>query len=213
MGPAVTLNMNNWVWSEPLSTRRSLDPLSSCSKLHEISKQCLEGFWTPLNEQWSFIILFLTLCLQSLSTGPLKLDYKTLAALPTTSLQRVNRVSKPNLQKCLLTCFWMLNISVFKNSVRSSDMFACTASAKGEAVQLLALVFRSRRVGCHSCHTSDRIQIVFAGAWAGVRGRCLSTADSSSSYFKMCAVSWLAEWVNGWVWPLRLKGPLKDLDS
>uniref|UniRef100_A0A8C2I1H8 Protein scribble homolog n=1 Tax=Cyprinus carpio TaxID=7962 RepID=A0A8C2I1H8_CYPCA len=29
----------------------------------------------------------------SLSTGPLKLDYKTLAALPTTSLQRVNRSS------------------------------------------------------------------------------------------------------------------------
>uniref|UniRef100_A0A8C1EZ61 Protein scribble homolog n=1 Tax=Cyprinus carpio carpio TaxID=630221 RepID=A0A8C1EZ61_CYPCA len=29
----------------------------------------------------------------SLSTGPLKLDYKTLAALPTTSLQRVNRFS------------------------------------------------------------------------------------------------------------------------
>ncbi|XP_058250443.1 protein scribble homolog isoform X5 [Hemibagrus wyckioides] len=28
----------------------------------------------------------------SMSTGPLKLDYKTLAALPTTSLQRVNRV-------------------------------------------------------------------------------------------------------------------------
>uniref|UniRef100_A0A8C1EYW5 Protein scribble homolog n=1 Tax=Cyprinus carpio carpio TaxID=630221 RepID=A0A8C1EYW5_CYPCA len=30
---------------------------------------------------------------ESLSTGPLKLDYKTLAALPTTSLQRVNRSS------------------------------------------------------------------------------------------------------------------------
>ncbi|XP_060730061.1 protein scribble homolog isoform X7 [Tachysurus vachellii] len=29
---------------------------------------------------------------ESMSTGPLKLDYKTLAALPTTSLQRVNRV-------------------------------------------------------------------------------------------------------------------------
>ncbi|XP_053367889.1 protein scribble homolog isoform X29 [Clarias gariepinus] len=29
----------------------------------------------------------------SMSTGPLKLDYKTLAALPTTSLQRVNRQS------------------------------------------------------------------------------------------------------------------------
>ncbi|XP_056317913.1 protein scribble homolog isoform X18 [Danio aesculapii] len=29
----------------------------------------------------------------SLSTGPLKLDYKTLAALPTTSLQKVNRAS------------------------------------------------------------------------------------------------------------------------
>ncbi|XP_034159813.2 protein scribble homolog isoform X30 [Pangasianodon hypophthalmus] len=28
---------------------------------------------------------------ESMSTGPLKLDYKTLAALPTTSLQRVNR--------------------------------------------------------------------------------------------------------------------------
>ncbi|XP_053367152.1 protein scribble homolog isoform X20 [Clarias gariepinus] len=30
---------------------------------------------------------------ESMSTGPLKLDYKTLAALPTTSLQRVNRQS------------------------------------------------------------------------------------------------------------------------
>ncbi|XP_026123590.1 protein scribble homolog isoform X10 [Carassius auratus] len=30
---------------------------------------------------------------ENLSTGPLKLDYKTLAALPTTSLQRVNRFS------------------------------------------------------------------------------------------------------------------------
>ncbi|XP_052416233.1 protein scribble homolog isoform X18 [Carassius gibelio] len=30
---------------------------------------------------------------ENLSTGPLKLDYKTLAALPTTSLQRVNRSS------------------------------------------------------------------------------------------------------------------------
>ncbi|XP_056317909.1 protein scribble homolog isoform X14 [Danio aesculapii] len=30
---------------------------------------------------------------ESLSTGPLKLDYKTLAALPTTSLQKVNRFS------------------------------------------------------------------------------------------------------------------------
>ncbi|XP_056317912.1 protein scribble homolog isoform X17 [Danio aesculapii] len=30
---------------------------------------------------------------ESLSTGPLKLDYKTLAALPTTSLQKVNRAS------------------------------------------------------------------------------------------------------------------------
>ncbi|XP_059369634.1 protein scribble homolog isoform X8 [Carassius carassius] len=30
---------------------------------------------------------------ESLSTGPLKLDYKTLAALPTTSLQKVNRSS------------------------------------------------------------------------------------------------------------------------
>ncbi|XP_053367585.1 protein scribble homolog isoform X25 [Clarias gariepinus] len=30
---------------------------------------------------------------KSMSTGPLKLDYKTLAALPTTSLQRVNRQS------------------------------------------------------------------------------------------------------------------------
>lgn len=38
---------------------------------------------------WCFIVIFL----QSMSTGPLKLDYKTLAALPTTSLQRVNRVS------------------------------------------------------------------------------------------------------------------------
>uniref|UniRef100_A0AAY4AZX0 Protein scribble homolog n=1 Tax=Denticeps clupeoides TaxID=299321 RepID=A0AAY4AZX0_9TELE len=31
--------------------------------------------------------------IQNLSAGPLKLDYKTLAALPTTSLQKVNRVS------------------------------------------------------------------------------------------------------------------------
>ncbi|XP_053715027.1 protein scribble homolog isoform X5 [Synchiropus splendidus] len=30
---------------------------------------------------------------QNISSGPLKLDYKTLAALPTTSLQKVNRVS------------------------------------------------------------------------------------------------------------------------
>ncbi|XP_053366666.1 protein scribble homolog isoform X5 [Clarias gariepinus] len=30
---------------------------------------------------------------ESMSTGPLKLDYKTLAALPTTSLQRVNRLT------------------------------------------------------------------------------------------------------------------------
>uniref|UniRef100_A0A672J4E2 PDZ domain-containing protein n=1 Tax=Salarias fasciatus TaxID=181472 RepID=A0A672J4E2_SALFA len=30
---------------------------------------------------------------ESIGTGPLKLDYKTLAALPTTSLQKVNRVS------------------------------------------------------------------------------------------------------------------------
>ncbi|XP_057199714.1 protein scribble homolog isoform X12 [Triplophysa rosa] len=30
---------------------------------------------------------------ENLSTGPLKLDYKTLAALPTTSLQKVNRAS------------------------------------------------------------------------------------------------------------------------
>jgi hypothetical protein len=30
---------------------------------------------------------------QNVGAGPLKLDYKTLAALPTTSLQKVNRVS------------------------------------------------------------------------------------------------------------------------
>lgn len=30
--------------------------------------------------------------MQNISTGPLKLDYKTLAALPTTSLQKINRV-------------------------------------------------------------------------------------------------------------------------
>ncbi len=29
-GPAVTLNMNKWVTSEPLSSRNSLDPVSSC---------------------------------------------------------------------------------------------------------------------------------------------------------------------------------------
>ncbi|KAJ3611165.1 hypothetical protein NHX12_021181, partial [Muraenolepis orangiensis] len=32
---------------------------------------------------------------ENVGTGPLKLDYKTLAALPTTSLQRVNRFSPP----------------------------------------------------------------------------------------------------------------------
>ncbi|KAM4533445.1 protein scribble homolog isoform 4-T4 [Odontesthes bonariensis] len=32
---------------------------------------------------------------ENLGTGPLKLDYKTLAALPTTSLQKVNRFSVP----------------------------------------------------------------------------------------------------------------------
>uniref|UniRef100_A0A672J3U6 PDZ domain-containing protein n=1 Tax=Salarias fasciatus TaxID=181472 RepID=A0A672J3U6_SALFA len=33
---------------------------------------------------------------QSIGTGPLKLDYKTLAALPTTSLQKVNRPRAPS---------------------------------------------------------------------------------------------------------------------
>ncbi|XP_076026560.1 protein scribble homolog isoform X11 [Genypterus blacodes] len=32
---------------------------------------------------------------ENISAGPLKLDYKTLAALPTTSLQKVNRLSAP----------------------------------------------------------------------------------------------------------------------
>ncbi|XP_034159798.2 protein scribble homolog isoform X6 [Pangasianodon hypophthalmus] len=36
----------------------------------------------------------------SMSTGPLKLDYKTLAALPTTSLQRVNRLSSTFTESC-----------------------------------------------------------------------------------------------------------------
>lgn len=36
--------------------------------------------------------------LQNIGTGPLKLDYKTLAALPTTSLQKVNRVSVSDLK-------------------------------------------------------------------------------------------------------------------
>uniref|UniRef100_A0AAR2KAJ3 Protein scribble homolog n=1 Tax=Pygocentrus nattereri TaxID=42514 RepID=A0AAR2KAJ3_PYGNA len=35
----------------------------------------------------------------SLSTGPLKLDYKTLAALPTTSLQKVNRAPSAEAQR------------------------------------------------------------------------------------------------------------------
>ncbi|XP_036452817.1 protein scribble homolog isoform X14 [Colossoma macropomum] len=35
----------------------------------------------------------------SLSTGPLKLDYKTLAALPTTSLQKVNRAPSTEAQR------------------------------------------------------------------------------------------------------------------
>ncbi|XP_053089264.1 protein scribble homolog isoform X21 [Pangasianodon hypophthalmus] len=37
---------------------------------------------------------------ESMSTGPLKLDYKTLAALPTTSLQRVNRLSSTFTESC-----------------------------------------------------------------------------------------------------------------
>ncbi|XP_047678753.1 protein scribble homolog isoform X27 [Tachysurus fulvidraco] len=37
---------------------------------------------------------------ESMSTGPLKLDYKTLAALPTTSLQRVNRLSSSFTESC-----------------------------------------------------------------------------------------------------------------
>ncbi|XP_017575117.1 protein scribble homolog isoform X13 [Pygocentrus nattereri] len=36
---------------------------------------------------------------ESLSTGPLKLDYKTLAALPTTSLQKVNRAPSAEAQR------------------------------------------------------------------------------------------------------------------
>ncbi|XP_036452814.1 protein scribble homolog isoform X11 [Colossoma macropomum] len=36
---------------------------------------------------------------ESLSTGPLKLDYKTLAALPTTSLQKVNRAPSTEAQR------------------------------------------------------------------------------------------------------------------
>ncbi|XP_076840902.1 protein scribble homolog isoform X5 [Brachyhypopomus gauderio] len=36
----------------------------------------------------------------NLSTGPLKLDYKTLAALPTTSLQKVNRLSPISADSC-----------------------------------------------------------------------------------------------------------------
>lgn len=40
----------------------------------------------------SFSKTKLCLFLQNISTGPLKLDYKTLAALPTTSLQKINRV-------------------------------------------------------------------------------------------------------------------------
>lgn len=45
----------------------------------------------------------------------------------------------------------------------------------------------------------------------GSEGRCWPTADSSSSYFKMCAVSWLVEWFNGWVWPLRMRDSWKIL--
>ncbi|CAG5896159.1 unnamed protein product [Menidia menidia] len=41
---------------------------------------------------------------ENLGTGPLKLDYKTLAALPTTSLQKVNRVSLPGSQLSLTVC-------------------------------------------------------------------------------------------------------------
>ncbi|KAK1796955.1 hypothetical protein P4O66_008265 [Electrophorus voltai] len=39
---------------------------------------------------------------KTLSTGPLKLDYKTLAALPTSSLQKVTRLSPSSADSCLM---------------------------------------------------------------------------------------------------------------
>ncbi|XP_035375674.1 protein scribble homolog isoform X4 [Electrophorus electricus] len=39
---------------------------------------------------------------ETLSTGPLKLDYKTLAALPTSSLQKVTRLSPSSADSCLM---------------------------------------------------------------------------------------------------------------
>ncbi|XP_062850037.1 protein scribble homolog isoform X4 [Trichomycterus rosablanca] len=41
---------------------------------------------------------------ENLNTGPLKLDYKTLAALPTTSLQKVNRLSLSSTESCPMEC-------------------------------------------------------------------------------------------------------------
>uniref|UniRef100_A0AAR2IQ29 Protein scribble homolog n=1 Tax=Pygocentrus nattereri TaxID=42514 RepID=A0AAR2IQ29_PYGNA len=83
----------------------------------------------------------------SLSTGPLKLDYKTLAALPTTSLQKVNRVSRslssPSQEHIHIFPFHcMLNFALFQASIHFTSHVTAKdhSSTKPGAIQPISRV-------------------------------------------------------------------------
>uniref|UniRef100_A0AAR2IU50 Protein scribble homolog n=1 Tax=Pygocentrus nattereri TaxID=42514 RepID=A0AAR2IU50_PYGNA len=80
---------------------------------------------------------------ESLSTGPLKLDYKTLAALPTTSLQKVNRVSPPSQEHIHIFPFHcMLNFALFQASIHFTSHVTAKdhSSTKPGAIQPISRV-------------------------------------------------------------------------
>lgn len=83
-----------------------------------------------------------------MGTGPLKLDYKTLAALPTTSLQKVNRVS----------LFLCCNVFTLMNHVH------CIFQHVWNTV----LCFHKRLVWSELWGAC-----IFAGACVGAQNRCL----------------------------------------
>uniref|UniRef100_A0A3B4U6E8 Protein scribble homolog n=1 Tax=Seriola dumerili TaxID=41447 RepID=A0A3B4U6E8_SERDU len=70
----------------------------------------------------------------NISTGPLKLDYKTLAALPTTSLQKVNRVSGDLCIFISLSLFYfVIFIYLFFIFLQANIHYTSTPTAKDNA--------------------------------------------------------------------------------
>uniref|UniRef100_A0A3B4YT45 Protein scribble homolog n=1 Tax=Seriola lalandi dorsalis TaxID=1841481 RepID=A0A3B4YT45_SERLL len=71
---------------------------------------------------------------ENISTGPLKLDYKTLAALPTTSLQKVNRVSGDLCIFISLSLFYfVIFIYLFFIFLQANIHYTSTPTAKDNA--------------------------------------------------------------------------------